>query len=283
VRLVTYRTEDGTRAGMVRGTEVIPLACQDVGSLLAAAETAELSPVDAVTQGVCAVDAPPIGLNRLDLAPVVPHPGKVLCVGLNYRNHIAEMGRDVPTHPTLFNKWDDTLLGPTDPLEVPPEVELLDWEVELVVVIGRTVRRVGEQEAAGAIAGFTVGNDVSARDWQNRTTQFLPGKAWERSSPIGPWMVTVDELGPRPDLEVTCTVSGTRMQESRTRELIFDPPALVAFVSTFLTLHPGDLIFTGTPGGVGYARTPPIGLAPGDELVTQIERIGTLRNLCVEG
>ena len=283
MRLVTYRTEDGTRAGVVRGTEVIPLACQDVGSFLAAAETAELSPADAVAQGLCAFDAPTVALNRLDLAPVVPHPGKVLCVGLNYRNHIAEMGRTEPTHPTLFNKWDDTLLGPTDPLEVPPEVELLDWEVELVVVIGRSVRRVSADDAAAAIAGFTVGNDVSARDWQNRTSQFLPGKVWDRSSPIGPWMVTADELGPNPDLEVTCTVSGTRMQEGHTRELIFDPPTLVAFVSTFLTLRPGDLIFTGTPGGVGYARTPPIGLTPGDELETHIEGIGTLRNPCIEG
>ncbi|HEY6531684.1 MAG TPA: fumarylacetoacetate hydrolase family protein [Acidimicrobiales bacterium] len=283
MRLVTYRTDDGTRAGLVQGTEVVPLACEDVGALLAAAETAELSPAEAVTKGICAIDGPALGLNRLDLAPVVTHPGKVLCVGLNYRTHIAEMGRAEPTHPTLFNKWADTLLGPTDPLEVPPEVELLDWEVELVIVVGRTVRRVDVDGAAAAIAGFTVGNDVSARDWQNLTTQFLPGKVWERSSPVGPWLVTADELGVRPDLEVTCTVSGTEMQRGHTRDLLFDPPTLVSFVSTFLTLHPGDLIFTGTPSGVGYARTPPLALKPGDELVTRIERIGTLRNLCVEG
>ena len=166
---------------------------------------------------------------------------------------------------------------------MPPEVELLDWEVELVIVIGRTVRRATATEAVAAIAGFTVGNDVSARDWQNRTTQFLQGKVWERSSPIGPWMVTVDEVGPTPDLEVSCTVSGTRMQHARTGELIFDPPTLVAYTSTFVTLHPGDLIFTGTPGGVGAARTPPIGLTVGDELVTSIEGIGTMRNRCVAG
>jgi acylpyruvate hydrolase len=283
VRLVTYRTDDGTRAGMVEGTEVVPLACEDVGAMLAAAERAEVSPTQAITQGICATGDPAIGLHRLDLAPVVPHPGKVLCVGLNYRTHIAEMGRAEPSHPTLFNKWADTLLGPTDVLEIPPEVELLDWEVELVVVVGRTVRRVGIDEAAAAIAGFTVGNDVSARDWQNQTTQFLAGKVWERSSPVGPWLVTADELGPRPDLEVTCSVSGTLMQQGHTRDLVFDPPTLVSFISTFVTLHPGDLIFTGTPSGVGYARTPPIGLEPGDELVTRIERIGTLRNLCVEG
>jgi len=283
VRLVTYRTEDGTRAGVVQGTEVVPLACEDVGSLLAAAEAAELTPSRAVKQGICASTEPTIGLHRLELAPVVTHPGKVLCVGLNYRTHIAEMGRAEPSAPTLFNKWADTLLGPTDPLEVPPEVELLDWEVELVVVVGRTVRRVDVDEAEAAIAGFTVGNDVSARDWQNMTTQFLPGKVWERSSPVGPWLVTADELGPRPDLEVTCTVSGTQMQQGHTRDLLFDPPTLVSFTSTFTTLHPGDLIFTGTPSGVGYARTPPIGLSAGDELVTHIERIGTLRNPCVAG
>jgi len=283
VRLITYRTEDGTRAGVVNGAEVTPLTCPDVGSLLAAAEAAEVSPGEAVSSGICGAAGEPIPLGRLDLAPVVTNPGKVLCVGLNYRPHILEMGHDEPAHPTLFNKWPDTLLGPTDDLEIPPEVALLDWEVELVVVIGRTVRRATHDEAAAAVAGFTVGNDVSARDWQNRTSQFLQGKVWERSSPVGPWLVTVDELGPTPDLEVTTTVSGTLMQRGRTGELIFDPPTLVAYTSTFLTLHPGDLIFTGTPGGVGAGRTPPIGLAVGDELVTAIEGIGTLRNTCIAG
>jgi acylpyruvate hydrolase len=235
----------------------------------------------AVETGVCAVAGDPRPLAGVELAPVVPRPTKVLCVGLNYRPHIEEMGRAEPSHPTLFNKWADTLLGPTDDLELPPEVELLDWEVELVVVIGRTVRRADEDEAAGAIAGFTVGNDVSARDWQDRTTQFLQGKVWDRTSPVGPWLVTADELGPRPDLEVTCTVSGRTMQKGRTGDLIFDPVTLVAYTSTFTTLEPGDLIFTGTPGGVGAARTPPIGLGDGDELVTTIEGIGSLRNRCV--
>ena len=283
MRLITYRTDDGTRAGVVRGTEVTPLACPDVGALLAAAETAELSPADAISSGVCAADDMPVALTSLDLAPVVTNPQKVLCVGLNYRPHILEMGHDEPDHPTLFNKWADTLLGPADDLEIPPEVALLDWEVELVIVIGRTVRRASATDGAAAIAGFTVGNDISARDWQNRTGQFLQGKAWERSSPVGPWMVTVDELGPTPDLEVTCTVSGTRMQHGRTGEVIFDPPTLVAYASTFVTLRPGDLVFTGTPGGVGVGRTPPIGLTVGDELVTTIEGIGTLRNRCVAG
>lgn len=283
MRLITYRTEDGTKAGVVGATEVTPLTCPDVGSLLAAAEAAEVSPTEAVSSGICAAAGEPIALSRLDLAPVVTNPGKVLCVGLNYRPHILEMGHDEPDHPTLFNKWADTLLGPADDLEIPAEVALLDWEVELVIVIGRTVRRAAPDEAAAAIAGFTVGNDISARDWQNRTSQFLQGKVWERSSPIGPWMVTVDEVGPTPDLEVTCTVSGTRMQRGRTSELIFDPPTLVAYASTFMTLSPGDLIFTGTPGGVGFGRTPPIGLAVGDELITTIEGIGSLRNTCVAG
>ncbi len=283
MRLITFRTDDGTRAGVVRGTEVTPLACPDVGAVLAAAQAAELTPAEAISAGVCPAAGPAVGLSGLDLAPVVPNPGKVLCVGLNYRPHIAEMGHDEPDHPTLFNKWADSLLGPADDLEVPPEVELLDWEVELVVVVGRTIRRADRAAAAAAIAGFTVGNDVSARDWQNRTTQFLQGKVWPGSSPVGPWLVTADDLGPAPDLEVSCTVSGTRMQTGRTGDLIFDPPTLLAYVSTFTTLQPGDLVFTGTPGGVGAARTPPIGLGDGDELVTTIEAIGTLRNRCVAG
>ena len=283
MRYVTFRTADGTRAGAVDGTQVTPLECTDVGALLAAADAAELPFARAVASGVCAADGPPRPLVGLDLAPVVPHPHKVLCVGLNYRPHILEMGRSEPDHPTLFTKWDDTLLGPGDDLVLPPEVDLLDWEAELVVVVGRTTRRADESEATAAIAGFTVGNDVTARDWQARTSQFLQGKAWEATSPIGPWLVPAEELGPRPDLELSCAVSGRTVQRARTGELVFDPVALVAYASTITTLHPGDLVFTGTPGGVGAARNPPVGLVDGDELVTTIEGIGTLRNHCTRG
>ena len=273
MRLLTHRRDGTTHAAVVVDDAAVDLDGPDVGWYLRAAEAGP-PPV------------PPSGarsrpVDELDLLPPVLAPSKIVCVGLNYRNHIAEMGHAPPEHPTLFAKYTDALLGPADDLELPPEVGLLDWEVELVVVVGRTVRRATVDEAGEAIAGFCVGNDVSARDWQGRTIQFLQGKTWERSTPVGPWVVTTDELGPRPDLEVSCTVDDEVVQRSRTAELLFDPPTLVSYVSTITTLRPGDLLFTGTPGGVGAARTPPRGLEAGEELVTTIERIGSLRNRCV--
>ncbi len=285
MRLVTCRPRglDGpTIAAQVEGTSAVLLPWPDVGAALVAAENAGV-PVDELVSAVVEPDTERRPLADIALMPVVPLPGKIVCVGLNYGPHILEMGHPEPTHPTLFVKWADALIGPHDDLVIPPEVELLDWEVELVVVVGRTVRRADEAAAGAAIAGFTVGNDVSARDWQRRTSEFLQGKTWEGTTPIGPALVTVDELGPRPDLAVTCAVSGTTMQQARTSELIFDPPTLVSYISTFTTLRPGDLVFTGTPGGVGAARTPPIGLVDGDQLTTSIEILGTMENRCVAG
>jgi acylpyruvate hydrolase len=191
------------------------------------------------------------------------------------------MGREVPAFPTLFAKFADALIGPTDPIELVPESQSVDWEAELAVVIGRAVRRATPDDAAAAIAGFAVLNDVTMRDWQYRTPEWLQGKTFEHTTPFGPVLVTPDELpgGVRPTLDISCTVDGATVQKANTADLVFDPVTLVEYISTILTLRPGDVIATGTTGGVGHARRPPRYLADGSRVVTEIGGIGRLDNL----
>lgn len=214
-----------------------------------------------------------------DARPVLPlpTPAKVICCGLNYGDHIAETGREAPTHPTLFAKYADTLIGPGDDIVVPAGLEV-DWEAELAVVVGATLRRATVAEAAGAIAGYTVANDVSVRDWQRRTLQWFQGKAWDATTPLGPVVVTPDELDPAAGVEVICRVNGAERQRGDTSTLVFDAPALLAYISTFTVLRPGDVVLTGTPGGVGMGMDPPTYLRDGDVVETEVPGIGTLTN-----
>lgn len=220
-------------------------------------------------------DGPAHEVESADLAPLVSS-GKVLCVGLNYRNHILEMGRDLPEYPTLFSKFPETLIGDGDGIVLPPEDSALDWEAELAVVIGREGRRIPQGDATGHIAGFSICNDISMRTWQFRTKEWLQGKNWESSTPLGPVMVTPDEWSPGGTIRTV--VDGEVMQEASTGDLLFDAETLVSYISTMITLHPGDVIITGTPGGVGRARTPEVYLTAGQLVETSIEGIGTLRN-----
>jgi acylpyruvate hydrolase len=270
MRLATIRTQDGTTAARLDGDVLVPLEAADVGEVLAAGGL-----------GRPREGAAPVPAAEADFAPVVPRPGKIICVGLNYRAHILETGRELPRYPTLFAKFADTLTGARDDLVLPSVSEKVDWEVELGVIIGRPVYRATAAEAEAAIAGYTVVNDVSMRDWQQRTLQWLQGKMFERSTPAGPYLVTADEIGSAPDLEVRCEVDGVVMQQSRTSDLLFGVAEIVAYASQAVTLRPGDLIATGTPGGVGNARTPPVYLQPGNVLRTWIEGLGECVNLCV--
>jgi acylpyruvate hydrolase len=270
MRLATIRTEGGTTAAQLDGDVLVPLDAADVGEVLAAGGL-----------GRPRAGAAPVPAAEADFAPVVPRPGKIICVGLNYRAHILETGRDLPQYPTLFAKFADTLTGARDDLVLPSVSEKVDWEVELGVIIGRPVYRATAAEAEAAIAGYTVVNDVSMRDWQRRTLQWLQGKMFERSTPAGPYLVTSDEVGSAPDLEVRCEVDGVVMQQSRTSDLLFGAAEIVAYASQAITLRPGDLIATGTPGGVGNARTPPVYLQPGNVLRTWIEGLGECVNHCV--
>jgi len=272
MRLATIRAGYGTTAARLDGDVLIPLAATDVGELLA---------TDDADAGGRRTGADPVPVAEADFAPVIPRPGKVICVGLNYRAHIAETGRELPEYPTLFAKFADTLLGARDDLVLPSLSQRVDWEVELGVIIGRPIYRATPEEATAAIAGYTVINDVSMRDWQFRTLQWLQGKAFEHSTPAGPYLVTPDDVGNAADLEVRCEVDGAVMQQSRTSDLLFGPAEIAAYASQVITLRPGDLIATGTPGGIGDARKPPVYLRPGNVLRTWIEGVGECVNHCV--
>lgn len=273
MRFVTMRLEGRTAAGRVEGDRVVELDWPDVGAMVASGTGWEST--------AAAAEGTERALDEVDLAPVVPAPGKVLCLGLNYANHIKEMGHELPEWPTVFAKFADTLTGPRDTILLPRESERVDWEVELAFVIGRPARRVSEADAPACIAGFTVLNDVSMRDWQRRTSQFLQGKMFEASTPVGPALVTPDEVDGAADLALRCEVDGEVMQEARTSDLLFGPAHLVAYLSQITTLRPGDIVSTGTPGGVGAGRTPPVFLSAGQVLTTTIEGLGTLRNTFV--
>ncbi|WP_409464650.1 fumarylacetoacetate hydrolase family protein [Amycolatopsis sp. GA6-003] len=274
MKLATLRVDGRTRAVRLDGDLLVDLGCPDLGALFAQ-DGWEARAAQATGRTWPAEGA--------GLAPVVPNPSKVVCVGHNYTNHIREMGRELPAYPTLFAKFADTLTGPADPIVKPAETDALDWEVELVVVVGKTVRRANEDEAAAAIAGFTVMNDVSVRDWQFRTVEWTQGKIWQSSTPVGPYVVTPDEVGGvRPALEVKTTVDGRVMQHDDTGTLLFDPVHLVRYVSTIVQLNPGDLIATGTPAGVGHARDPKVYLTGGETVVTEVAGIGACVNQIVK-
>jgi len=271
MRLATIHTEGGLRAVRVEGDRAIETGHPDVGALL--------SEPDLQTAAFEAVGRSH-DWGEVDLAPVIPAPGKILCIGVNYRAHIMEMGRDIPEYPTIFAKYTEALIGPNDEIALPSESSAVDWEAELALVIGRPIRRATEEQAISAIAGFTIMNDVSMRDWQYRTLQWVQGKSFESSTPLGPVLVTPDELRghTRPTLDLTCKIDGETVQSANTSDLVFDPVDAVRYMSTFVTLRPGDVIATGTPGGVGQARKPPRYLTDGIVMVTEIEGIGRLVN-----
>lgn len=271
MRLATIRTATGTSAARLVGDHFELLGFDDVGALLASGAPAATA--DAV--GV----VPAAGAK---LAPVVPRPGKIMCLGLNYRAHILESGRELPHYPTLFAKFSEALIGPSDDIELPGELvsEQVDWEAELVIVIGQPVRHADAGKAREAIAGYTIMNDVTVRDWQRRTLEWLQGKTFEGTTPLGPVLVTADEIAHASDLRLSCRVNGEVMQEANTSDLLFTPTDIVMYASTIVTLQPGDIIATGTPGGVGFARSPQLFLRAGDVVETTIEGIGTMRNVC---
>ena len=226
---------------------------------------------------------PPLGDERLSLEevtlrPVVPRPGKVVCMGLNYRPHVEEGVYEVPEYPVLFSKFAETLVGAGQPVLIPPESDAVDYEGELAFVIGRDVRRASGDAALAAVGGYTAANDVTMRDYQYRTHQWLQGKNWAGSTPLGPFLVTPDEVGDPHALDISLELNGERMQSANTSELIFDIPTIVATISEFVPLAPGDVVLTGTPGGVGFRRDPPVLLRDGDRMVVEIERVGRLEN-----
>jgi 2-keto-4-pentenoate hydratase/2-oxohepta-3-ene-1,7-dioic acid hydratase in catechol pathway len=221
----------------------------------------------------------PIGEVRL--LPPVTRPGKIIGIGLNYRDHAVETGQPIPEYPTVFAKFSTSVAGPNDPIRYPEATARLDYEGELGVVIGRRCRDVSEADALDAVGGYVVVNDVSARDVQNRTSQWTLGKSFDGFAPIGPALVTADEIPDPQNLDIAVRVNGEQRQQSNTAQMIFTVAHLVAELSRICTLEPGDVIATGTPAGVGIGFTPERLLAIGDEVVVTIEGLGELRNVIV--
>lgn len=273
MKLGTVKVQNQTSAARLAGDNWIQIeGYADVGQLLRERNWRQLAEN---------ASGPKVDATQAKLVCPVPAPGKVVCVGLNYASHIREMGRDLPEYPTLFAKYAETLTGPFDPITAVKEDPELDWEGELVVVVGSETYRVSEEEAAGKIAGYTCANDISMRGWQFRTKEWLQGKMWARSTPVGPVMVTDDEFDYR-EATLRTTVNGALMQEHSTADLVFTPECLVSYISTMIPLSPGDIILTGTPGGVGRARNPQVYLKPGDVVEVEIEGIGSLSSSIVE-
>lgn len=270
MRLATLRTTDGTVAVRVDETSAVAIeGFADVGALLADPTWSDIATTATGKEFALSELAPE------QWAPVVPHPTKIVCVGLNYANHIREMGRELPEFPTLFAKYPEALIGPFDPIVVPPyAAEAVDWEGELAIVIGRPAYRLSPEEAEGAIAGYSVLNDVTMRDYQYRTPEWFQGKTFANTTPFGPVLVTSDEF----DLggELKTEIGGDVLQTVATDDLVFGPAALISYISQIFTLNPGDVIASGTPGGVGHARKPPRYLKAGEVLTTTIEGIGTI-------
>ncbi|MFD5537457.1 fumarylacetoacetate hydrolase family protein [Streptomyces sp. NPDC127079] len=232
-----------------------------------------------VIESGAVIEAP----DRLLLSPV-GRPGKVICVGQNYMAHVREGGRDTgPAHPDLFAKWHTSLAAPFAEPALPPESDQIDYESELAVVIGVRARRIAAEDAASVVFGYTAANDVSVRDFQFHTSQRTAGKAWDGLTPLGPVVVPAAQLGGvRPDLAITGTLDGQVLQNDRTSSLLFGVPELVAYITTVMTLEPGDVLLTGTPSGVGFAREPKVLLRHGSEFEVRIEGIGALRNRFVD-
>ena len=266
MRLVTYRSNGEERAGLLREESVVDLG-PNLRELLPAADLA------ARVEELAADEVP---LAKVTLLPPIPDPEKIVCIGLNYRPHAEEAGIEPPESPTFFGKYRNALAPPGAEIPLPASSSKVDFEAEVAIVIGWPAMDVGVDDALDYVAGYTLFNDLSARDLQFSTPQWMPGKIFDGSAPMGPALVTKDEAGPHDAIEIALDLNGERMQEESTAELIFSIPELVAHLSCLMTLQPGDVIATGTPAGVGSTRQPRVWLAPGDRIEISSPTLGRL-------
>ncbi|MFC6083563.1 fumarylacetoacetate hydrolase family protein [Sphaerisporangium aureirubrum] len=284
MKLVSFRTEQGDRYGVVAqdGTVADP---RHADPSLPAALNDLLADRDALRRAAGAADAGArVGkLADLELLPAVPHPSKIICIGVNYADHAAETNSDLPPYPTVFGKFTNALSAHGRPIVLPAESAEIDYEAELAVVIGATARHVSEADALTHVAGYAPFNDVSARDWQSRTSQWDLGKSFDGFGPVGPYITTADEIDDPQDLTVRLTIDGEVLQEASTGDMVFPVRRLVSYLSSVITLYPGDIIATGTPSGVGMARDPRRWLRPGDLVRVEISGLGALENPVVDG
>jgi len=283
VRLISFSDRTGTRIGLLAGDEIVDLRAAapqlptEMCAFLAAGE-----PARAVARAALAAGGPRLPRADVHLESPLLRPPKILAVGLNYRDHVEETGRELPAFPVIFNKQSTSAHPPYDPFHMPRASHSVDYEGELACVVGRRCRHVPAARATEVIAGYSICNDVSVRDWQLRTPTLTMGKSFDTHCPLGPAIVTADELGDPHDLELRTWVNGELRQHSSTRHLIFDCFHLIEHLSTAFTLEPGDVISTGTPGGVGIARNPPLLLSVGDVVKITIDGIGSIENGVIE-
>jgi 2-keto-4-pentenoate hydratase/2-oxohepta-3-ene-1,7-dioic acid hydratase in catechol pathway len=275
VRLATYELDGAVACGIVRGDRIVPLLGESVKGTL------ERGP-DHWRKVAAGASGEGIALDEVKLLPPVPDPDKILCIGLNYRDHAEETGMPAPPAPIVFAKFRNSLVGAGDPIVLPEASEAVDYEAELAVVIGQRCRSVDVADALDYVAGVMAFNDVSARDLQMQTGQWTMGKAIDTFAPCGPSLVFMDEIEDLQDLRVEARVNGETVQSGTTASMIFTVAEIIAFISRVMTLEPGDIIATGTPAGVGFARTPPLFIKPDDVVEIEIENVGLLANPVVE-
>ena len=278
MRLVSYRANGQSEAGLVREDSIFPLknvGFPDAVSFIAAGEK-EHGRIENWLREASSRDLIP--LNSINLIAPVPRPPKIFCIGLNYGDHAKESKMEVPAVPTVFAKYPSSVIGPGEPIVLSSATQKPDYEAEFAVVIGKRAKQVQRAQWQDCVFGYTIVNDVSARDVQLATSQWTLGKSFDTFAPMGPHIVTVDEIPDPHVLEIRLSIGGETLQHSNTRELIFGVPELIEYLSQMITLEPGDIISTGTPAGVGLGRTPPRWLRPGDEVLIEIDKIGALRN-----
>ena len=276
MKLASFSSSHGASWGLIAGSEVI-----DVGAVLRSryADLLALIAADAMKEvTAAAADAPRHAMSSVTWLPVIPNPGKILCVGLNYENHRKETGRSEVEHPTIFTRFANSQTGHLSPMPRPRVSTDFDYEGELAIIIGKPGRYIARGDATAHIAGYACYNDGSVRDFQRHTHQFTPGKNFPQTGAFGPWMVTPDEMGEIGPQRLQTRVNGEVVQDTLLSQMIFDLPRQIEYCSTFTRLEPGDVIVTGTPGGVGAKRTPPLWLKPGDTVEVEIDGVGILRN-----
>lgn len=282
MRLVTFEADGKIRPGVLNEADgIFDLSTEGFRSVLEVIEAASAQHVslEKFASDPAIDSAYTLGTVKL-LAPI-PRPRKLICVGLNYRDHALETGSEIPSVPTIFNKFATAVIAPGDQIILPKISKSPDYEAEFAFVIGRGGRRIKADDWRDHVFGYTIVNDVSARDYQRATTQWLMGKTFDTFAPMGPWIMTADAIPDPHDVDVRLEINGEVLQNSNTRELIFKIPQLIEFLSSVFTLEPGDIVSTGTPSGVGVARKPPRFLQPGDDVVVKIPAIGELRNSVV--
>jgi 2-keto-4-pentenoate hydratase/2-oxohepta-3-ene-1,7-dioic acid hydratase in catechol pathway len=281
MKLATFKTAKGASYGAVTDQGIVDLGRRlgnrfpDLKALIAGNGFAEATKLLS--------EKADFRKEEIGWLPVIPNPDKIVCVGLNYQDHVVESGRDNTEQPAIFLRVPESQVGHLQPILRPRESTHMDFEAEIAVIIGAPGRRISQQNAFKHVAGYSCYNDGSVRDWQRHTVQWTAGKNFPQTGAFGPWMVTADEIPPNTRMTLSCRLNGERMQHATTDQMIFKIPKIIEYVSTWTTLLPGDVLVTGTPGGVGARRTPPLWMKPGDKVEIEIDKVGILENGIADG